>query len=70
MRVNIAILKIIMLLMFSLTLSGGGEIFGQAVPGKDENIPFLVTFGKIGDTSWGDDDFSSETSFFYYSKGF
>jgi len=32
---------------------------GQAVPGKDENIPFLVTFGKEGKTSWGDDDFNS-----------
>jgi len=29
----------------------------QAVPGKDENIPFLVTFGKFGKTSWGDNDF-------------
>lgn len=29
----------------------------QAVPGKDENIPFLVTFGKDGKRSWGDDDF-------------
>ena len=27
------------------------------MPGKDENIPFLVTFGKDGKTSWGDDDF-------------
>jgi hypothetical protein len=30
---------------------------GQAVPGKDENIPFLITFGNQGKTSWGDDDF-------------
>jgi len=28
------------------------------VPGKDENIPFLVTFGKAGNISWGDDDFN------------
>ncbi len=33
------------------------SLFGQAVPGKDENIPFLVTFGKYGQISWGDDDF-------------
>lgn len=33
------------------------SIKGQAVPGKDENIPFLVTFGKEGKVSWGDDDF-------------
>lgn len=31
----------------------------QSVPGKDENIPFLVTFGKQGKTSWGDDGFYS-----------
>jgi hypothetical protein len=32
---------------------------GQPVPSSDENIPFLVTFGKTGQTSWGDDDFYS-----------
>lgn len=32
-------------------------LMSQAVPGVDENIPFLVTFGKQGETSWGDDDF-------------
>jgi hypothetical protein len=31
----------------------------QPVPGKDENIPFLVTFGRNGKTSWGDDSFFS-----------
>jgi hypothetical protein len=35
------------------------EISAQQVPGKDENIPFLVTFGKNGKTSWGDDNFYS-----------
>ena len=35
----------------------GPDIFAQAVPGKDENIPFLVTFGKEGKTSWGDANF-------------
>jgi hypothetical protein len=30
----------------------------QAFPSEDENIPFLITFGKDGPTSWGDDDFS------------
>ncbi len=33
------------------------EIHGQEAPGRDENIPFLVTFGHEGETSWGDDDF-------------
>ena len=30
----------------------------QPVPGIEENIPFLVTFGKKADTKWGDPDFS------------
>lgn len=34
------------------------NIYSQAVPGNDENISFLVTFGKDGKTSWGDDDFN------------
>jgi hypothetical protein len=69
MKADTAILKITIFLMLSLTLSGGGEIFGQAVPGKDENIPFLVTFGKNGETSWGDDDFNS-VFFFTIPKDF
>ncbi|MGB4293445.1 MAG: hypothetical protein WBJ37_11270 [Bacteroidales bacterium] len=39
----------------------------QPVPGEDENISFLVTFGKDGATSWGDDDFS-QTWFFAIPK--
>lgn len=35
----------------------GFTLSAQAVPGKEENIPFLVTFGKDAETSWGDDDF-------------
>jgi hypothetical protein len=30
---------------------------GQLVPPPDENIPYLVTFGKDAETSYGDDDF-------------
>ncbi len=33
------------------------ESTAQPVPGEDENIPFLVTFGNAGLKSWGDDDF-------------
>lgn len=36
----------------------GNWIYAQQFPGIDENIPFLITFGKDGSTSWGDDDFS------------
>ena len=45
------------------------DLSGQAVPGKDENIPFLVTFGKTGETSWGDDDFY-QVFFFTVPKEF
>jgi hypothetical protein len=34
-----------------------GKVSAQPVPGKDENIPFLVCFGKDGKISWGDDNF-------------
>src|SRR5512137_3012039 len=45
------------------------RLSGQPVPGKDENIPFLVTFGKDGKTSWGDDDFY-EIFFFTIPKDY
>jgi len=66
--VKTAIFKILIFIAFSALLAEG-EIVGQAVPGKDENIPFLVTFGKNGETSWGDDDFSS-IFFFTIPKDF
>ena len=49
--------------------SAGFFAQGQSVPGKDENIPFLVTFGKQGKTSWGDDDFN-EIFFFTIPKDY
>ena len=33
-------------------------VSGQPVPGVEENIPYLVTFGKKAQKSWGDPDFS------------
>jgi hypothetical protein len=47
----------VLVLIFLLGLPAALRLSGQAVPGKDENIPFLVTFGKDGKTSWGDADF-------------
>jgi hypothetical protein len=47
----------ILFLVLLIGLPFLGELNGQPVPGNDENIPFLVTFGKQGETSWGDDDF-------------
>jgi hypothetical protein len=46
-----------LILIFLLGLANISLLPAQAVPGKDENIPFLVTFGKYGKTSWGDNDF-------------
>jgi len=34
------------------------SVQGQPVPSPEENIPFLVTFGKKAETFWGDNDFS------------
>jgi hypothetical protein len=45
------------LIIFFLLFPVLSKVFGQPVPGKDENIPFLVSFGKEGKTSWGDDSF-------------
>jgi len=44
-------LSIVLLLLSSF------ESFSQMVPGEDSNISALVTFGKDGAESWGDDDF-------------
>lgn len=58
-------------LIISLLLSQAicQESYSQPVPGSDENIPFLVTFGKEGKTSWGDDSFYS-VWFFLISKDY
>jgi len=44
------------LLYITLFLSGIYEVSAQSVPAKEENIPFLVTFGKEAKASYGDDD--------------
>jgi len=33
------------------------QAVSQPAPAEDENIPFLITFGKDAETNWGDDDF-------------
>ncbi|MCH2199159.1 MAG: hypothetical protein MK081_10290 [Flavobacteriales bacterium] len=38
-------------------------LLAQSVPAEEENIPYLVTFGKNADPSWGDDDYC-QTFFF------
>lgn len=55
----------ILLAMFTwlILIPGGNVLMAQPVPAWDENIPYLMTFGRNGSTSWGDDDFS-QTFFF------
>ncbi len=43
------------------------SVKSQPVPTVEENIPYLVTFGKNADQSWGDDDFC-QTFFFVVPK--
>jgi len=62
------IFKIILAGFFLLTAASQG-LKAQPVPGLDENIPFLVTFGKDGETSWGDYYFS-QTWFFAVPKDY
>lgn len=68
MKVYTAIKKFLILSLFSGVISLP-EAFSQVVPSKDENISFLVTFGKSGETSWGDNDFRS-IFFFTIPKDF
>jgi len=44
--------------LLSGLISVTGIVCAQSIPTVEENIPFLVTFGKEGEKSWGDDDFS------------
>lgn len=56
------ILVTVALLIFSI-------VSAQPVPGKEENIPFLVTFSKGADKSHGDDD-HVQTFFFKIPKDY
>ncbi|QQS50016.1 MAG: hypothetical protein IPM71_10430 [Bacteroidota bacterium] len=47
----------------------GKLLLAQSVPAGDENIPYLMTFGKAAEKSWGDDDFS-QTFFFLIPESF
>jgi hypothetical protein len=44
-------------LIISFILRAGIGLFSQPAPATEENIPYLITFGKDALTSWGDDDF-------------
>ncbi|HKK42398.1 MAG TPA: hypothetical protein VJ963_08315 [Bacteroidales bacterium] len=67
MKFNRSYKTILIILLLGFTLTAG--LKAQPVPGKDENIPFLVTFGKEGKTSWGDANFY-EIFFFTIPKDY
>jgi hypothetical protein len=58
MKLSKRIYRIIPVIFFLLSIVTA-DLKAQPVPGKDENIYFLVTFGKAGKTSWGDPNFHS-----------
>lgn len=45
-------------LVLGLFLIGMNSSRAQQLPGLEENIPFMVTFSKEAEKSWGDDDFN------------
>lgn len=49
---------------FTTLLISSVTALAQPFPSAEENIPYLVTFGADGETSWGDDDF---TQIFFFS---
>ena len=61
--------KTFFVLMFIAFSNFIGELKSQAVPNLDENIPFLVTFGKDAGTKWGDDDYC-QTFYFVVPEAF
>jgi hypothetical protein len=56
-------------IFFILIFNVSSGLIAQPVPNIEENIPFLMTFGKDAETSWGDDDFS-QTFFFLMPEEF
>lgn len=57
------------IIYFSVLLFACLRTYAQPVPAGDENIPYLMTFGNLAETSWGDDDYS-QTFFFLIPETF
>lgn len=57
------------LLLTGIMLKTLSSLFAQGVPAPEENIPFLVTFGKEAKKSFGDDD-NCQTFFFSIPKSY
>ncbi len=53
--INLTVMRILFVVVFVLSFLY--SVKAQPVPGIDENIPFLLTFGSGSETAWGDDDF-------------
>ncbi len=57
------------MLLCSLVVIFSCPVLAQAVPSADEKIPFVCTFSKNSDISWGDDDFV-QTFFFVIPESY
>jgi hypothetical protein len=57
----------ILIFLTTIYLCSQFPVLGQSVPSSEENIPYLVTFGKDSKKAWGDDDFC-QTFFFIIPK--
>ncbi len=55
------------IIFIMILLINAGSLLAQSVPAVEENIPYVVTFGKNSDVNWGDDDFC-EIFFFIVPK--
>jgi len=64
LRINQRSFVVVFALMFAVC-----KLQGQPVPSPEENIPYLVTFGKKADLKWGDNDFS-QVWFFVVPESF
>lgn len=53
---NFDIMRRQVFIMFSFLFCGIQMVNAQPVPGVDENIPYLMTFGKDSQQEWGDDN--------------
>lgn len=60
-------MRFLKLLIYSILMLDISSISAQQLPSSEENIPYLVTFGRNSKTAWGDDDFC-QTFFFIIPK--
>lgn len=69
-RIKLSIMQITTKLLALICAISFAQISAaQPAPARVENIPYLVTFGKSADKSWGDDDYC-QTFFFVVPKSY